>query len=140
MNTKKAIWVKRPHSYIKTSLHTYSYNNDEESSVFFTVGEEGNISLQAQATEDATVAFVFLHTPSDYIAFSKNGLEYSFFGAKAHIMLKSFDRIEMRKLGERIAFFAGEEEILSMENPAFLGSASFGVRATGAGHVEISVF
>lgn len=140
MNTKKAIWVKRPQSYIKTSLHTYSYENEGESSVFFTVGEEGNISLKAAATEDAKVSFVFLHTPSDYISFSSEGIEYSFFGAKSHIMLKSFDGIEMRKLGEHIDFFSGEEVLFSMENPAFLGSASFGVRAVGAGHIEISVF
>lgn len=140
MNTKKAIWVKRPDCYIKTSLHSISYTNETKSSVFFTIGEEGEIQLKAKGGDGVAISLVFLHTPSDHIVFSKEEIATEFFGFKSSTPLNSFQTIKMSKVGEKISFYSEDNLLLSIENPAFLGSASFGVQAIGAGSVEIEVF
>ena len=105
MNTKKAIWVKRPKTYITIDLHSFSWDVDDSSSVIWTIGEVGVIDLRAVYDDSVSLDFVLLHTPNDYVRFT------------------NFDKL-----------------LLKIENPAFLGSASFGFEVKGKGKVKLSVF
>ena len=134
MNTKKALWVKRPKSFINIDLHSFSWTEEENSSVFWTVGEEGEISLRRINDESVDVDFVLLHTPSDFVRFTKKGILSSFFS------LTSFTSLRMKKESATISFFSEDALVYKIENPAFLGSASFGFEIKGKGKVKLEVF
>ena len=140
MNTKKALWVKRPKSYITIDLHSFSWTEDGESSVFWTIGEEGEFELRAQYDDSVSLDFVLLHTPSDYVRFSEDGIYSSFFSLSSFIPSPSFSSIRFKKEKTVISFYSGEELIYKIENPAFLGSASFGFEIKGKGNIKIKVF
>ena len=140
MNTKKALWVKRPKSYITIDLHSFSWKEEGDSSVYWTVGEEGEVSLTVTYDDTLSVDFVLLHTPSDYVRFTSKGIVSSFFGLNSFIPTHSFDSIVMKKTNETLAFYNNDELIYKIENPAFLGSASFGIETKGKGEVSIRVF
>ena len=140
MNTKKALWVKRPKSYITIDLHSFSWTEDGESSVFWTIGEEGEFELKAQYDDSVSLDYVLLHTPSDYVKFSKDGIYSSFFSLSSFIPSPSFSSIRFKKEETVISFYSGEELIYKIKNPAFLGSASFGFEIKGKGKVNLKVF
>ena len=129
MNIKKAQWIKKPFQIDKVDLHTLSFTNKEESSVFFILGEEGRFTLSYCVTSSILAEFVFLHTANDYIVFSENEIRLSFFGLESqHNVNISLKSIEIVK------------EILRIRNIAFSGSSSFGLRFKGEGRAEISVW
>ncbi|MGN1164569.1 MAG: hypothetical protein ACI4S4_07195 [Candidatus Ornithospirochaeta sp.] len=140
MNTKKATWVHRPSSPFTTDLHSFSWAEDNESSVFWTIGEEGEISLSYEKDEDVSVFFVFLHTPSDYISFHPSIVVSSFFSLSSSFPASIESNMKMVKEGDTISFFSGESLIEKIQNPAFEGSASFGFYIKGKGKVRTTVF
>ena len=140
MNTKKALWVKRPKSFINIDLHSFSWTEEENSSVFWTVGEEGEISLRRSNDESVDVDFVLLHTPSDFGRFKKKGILSSFFSLTSFTPLSSFASLRMKKESDTISFFSEDDLVYKIENPAFLGSASFGFEIKGKGKVKLEVF
>ena len=140
MNTKKALWVKRPKSFINIDLHSFSWTEEENSSVFWTEGEEGEISLRRSNDESVDVDFVLLHTPSDFVRFTKQGLLSSFFSLTSFTPLSSFTSLRMKKESATISFFSDDALVYKIENPAFLGSASFGFEIKGKGKVKLEVF
>lgn len=140
MNTKKALWVKRPKNYINIDLHSFSWIENGKSSVFWTLGEEGDISLSIIHSSSVQAEFILLHTPSDYVKFSCDGIYSSFFGLDSFIPSSSFDSIVLKKTGTTLSFYSKDVLIYKIENPAFLGSASFGINTSGNGEVSIRVF
>ena len=140
MNTKKALWVKRPKSFINIDLHSFSWTEEENSSVFWTVGEEGEISLRRSNDESVDVDFVLLHTTSDFVRFTKKGILSSFFSLTSFTPLSSFTSLRMKKESATISFFSDDALVYKIENPAFLGSASFGFEIKGKGKVKLEVF
>ena len=140
MNTKKALWVKRPKSFINIDLHSFSWTEEENSSVFWTVGEEGEISLRRSNDESVDVDFVLLHTLSDFVRFTKKGILSSFFSLSSFTPLSSFTSLRMKKESATISFFSEDALVYKIENPAFLGSASFGFEIKGKGKVKLEVF
>lgn len=140
MNTKKALWVKRPKSFINIDLHSFSWTEEENSSVFWTVGEEGEISLRRSNDESVDVDFVLLLTPSDFVRFTKKGILSSFFSLTSFTPLSSFTSLRMKKESATISFFSEDALVYKIENPAFLGSASFGFEIKGKGKVKLEVF
>ena len=140
MNTKKALWVKRPKSFINIDLHSFSWTEEENSSVFWTVGEEGEISLRRSNDESVDVDFVLLHTTSDFVRFTKKGILSSFFSLTSFTPLSSFTSLRMKKESATISFFSEDTLVYKIENPAFLGSASFGFEIKGKGKVKLEVF
>ena len=56
MNTKKAVWIGRPEK-LRTTLHSFEFDADSSNSVFFTLGEEGVLSLRLESDADAANAF-----------------------------------------------------------------------------------
>ena len=140
MNTKKALWVKRPKSFINIDLHSFSWTEEENSSVFWTVGEEGEISLRRSNDESVDVDFVLLHTTSDFVRFTKKGILSSFFSLTSFTPLSSFTSLRMKKESATISFFSEDALVYKIENPAFLGSASFGFEIKGKGKVKLEVF
>ena len=140
MNTKKALWVKRPKSFINIDLHSFSWTEEENSSVFWTVGEEGEISLRRSNDESVDVDFVLLHTPSDFVRFTKKVILSSFFSLSSFTPLSSFTSLRMKKESATISFFSEDALVYKIENPAFLGSASFGFEIKGKGKVKLEVF
>ena len=48
--------------------------------------------------------------------------------------------IRMEKKGDVISFYSSSLLLMKMENPAFLGSASFGFEIKGKGKVKLEVF
>lgn len=140
MNTKKAFWVKRPKSFIKIDLHSFSWTeNEDNSSVYWTLGEEGFVRLEVES-EGADWDFVMLHTPSDYLRFSKNEIISSFFSLNSSLPFQQPRSLTMEKNGSSVSFLSDEELVIKIENPAFLGSASFGIVAKGKGKIKVSVF
>lgn len=140
MNTKKAFWVKRPSGYITIDLHSFSWTEDGESSVFWTVGEEGVFALNASYDDSISFDFVLLHTPSDYVRFTKDGIYSSFFSLSSFIPAPSYNSIVFRKDKSSISFYSDDVLLYKIENPAFLGSASFGCEIKGKGKVRLTVF
>ena len=140
MNTKKALWVKRPKSFINIDLHSFSWTEEENSSVFWTVGEEGEISLRRSNDESVDVDFVLLHTASDFVRFTKKGILSSFFSLTSFTPISSFTSLRMKKDSATISFFSEDALVYKIENPAFLGSASFGFEIKGKGKVKLEVF
>ena len=140
MNTKKALWLKRPRNYITTDLHSFSWLEDDKASVFWTIGEEGDISLTLIAEEGVEYNFILLHTPSDLLSFSSKGINSSFFGLDSFIPATIGNNLKMEKRGKEISFIYEGNLIYKIVNPAFLGSASFGVETKGKGEVSIKVF
>ena len=140
MNTKKAIWVKRPKTYITIDLHSFSWDVDDSSSVFWTIGEVGVIDLRAVYDDSVSLDFVLLHTPNDYVRFTKFGIYSSFFGFSSYIPSYSLNSLLLKKEGSSLSFYNDDKLLLKIENPAFLGSASFGFEVKGKGKVKLSVF
>ena len=140
MNTKKAFWLKRPKKYIETTLHSFSWNEEGSSSVYWTIGEEGTLSLSFEKDDEVQISFVLLHTPSDFIRFSQDGIHYSFFGLDSFIPFHMPSAIRMEKKGDVISFYSSSILLMKMENPAFLGSASFGFEMEGKGKVSLSIY
>ena len=142
MNTKKAFWLKRPLSFIKTDLHSFSWFVEDENSVFWTVGEEATFSLNVSKDDSVVFSFVLLHTPTDYVSFEKDGIYSCFFGLKSYFPLKetNISSLKMVKNKDEISFFQGDDLIYKIQNPAFLGSASLGIKAKGNGNIRIEVF
>lgn len=139
MNTKKAIWLRYPEN-ISISLHSYKYSSKREGFVLFTIGEEDKIELTIKAEESAEASFVLLHTPSDIIEFKKDGIYSSFFGLESFISCPRPEKITLIKNKESLSFFSEEKLLLTIKNPAFALSASFGARTRGEGKVYIEVF
>ena len=131
MNTKKALWVKRPKSFINIDLHSFSWTEEENSCVFWTVGEEGEISLRRINDESVDV---------DFVRFTKKGILSSFFSLTSFTPLSSFTSLRMKKESATISFFSEDTLVYKIENPAFLGSASFGFEIKGKGKVKLEVF
>ena len=141
MNIKKAQWIKKPFQIDKVDLHTLSFTNKEESSVFFILGEEGRFTLSYCVTSSILAEFVFLHTANDYIVFSENEIRLSFFGLESkHNVNISLKSIEIVKEDDTVIFLSEKREILRIRNRAFSGSISFGLRFKGEGRAEISVW
>lgn len=141
MNIKKAQWLKRPVSFSSVSLHSLSYKIEGKTAVFFTIGENDRLILSYSVSENVDAYFVFFHTPSDYINIKKDKIEFSFFSLKGeHNMCKPLSEIEINKNGEEIEFLSSSTTLFKIKNPAFLSSASFGIKAEGSGTVNISVW
>lgn len=141
MNTKKAQWLKKPVKFESVSLHSLSFLNGEQSSVFFTIGECDNITLSYEKEDSVSVSFVFFHTPNDYIVFKEDRIESLFFGLKSkHNMFNSINKLEINKLYDTITFSSNGKFLLKINNPAFLSSASFGLKMENQGRVKINVF
>ena len=137
MNTKKAVWIGRPEK-LRTTLHSFSFEPDGSSSVFFTAGEDGSIDLKKSGSAES--AFMLLHTPSDYVLFRKSSISLVFSGIKAEIPAISGDHVILEKKGRKLTFTDGEKTILELEKDAFSGSASFGIVTEGPGTMSIEVF
>ena len=141
MNTRKAQWLKKPSVFDDYMLHTVKYSSSGKEEVFFTIGEEGEMKLSAEADETVSLSFVFFHTPQDTIVFTGNSIKMSWRGLKAvHNMPNSITELTISKKGGNITFSSGEREILTIENPAFLSSSSFGIVTEGNGRVTLSVW
>ena len=104
------------------------------------MGEEGEISLRRSNDESVDVDFVLLHTPSDFVRFTKKGILSSFFSLTSFTPLSSFTSLRMKKESATISFFSDDALVYKIENPAFLGSASFGFEIKGNGKVKLEVF
>ncbi len=137
MNTKKALWISRPES-LKTTLHSFSFNSEKAHSVFFTIGEDGEITLKKDAT--AKTAFVLMHTPDEYIVFGDKRIVITFGGTRTSLPFTPVSSVKLTKTGKTLVFTADDREILSIEKDAFLTSASFGLAAKGKGEVILEVF
>ena len=108
--------------------------------MYWTIGEEGTLSLSFEKDDEVQLSFVLLHTPSDFIRFSQDGIHYSFFGLDSFIPCHIPSAIRMEKKGDVISFYSSSLLLMKMENPAFLGSASFGFEIKGKGKVNLKVF
>lgn len=141
MNMKKAQWLKRPSHFDEYMLHTVKYTSEGKEEVFFTIGEEGSLTLIASSEDEAQFSFVFFHTPEDWCIFKGTSIEMSWRGLKSrHNVLNPITELEINKKGETIVFSSSSQEILFMKNPAFFSSSSFGVVTEGNGRVTLSVW
>lgn len=139
MNTKKAIWLRYPEN-LSITLHSYTYSSKREGFVLFPIGEEDKIELKIKAEDSAEASFVLLHTPSDIIEFKKDGIYSSFFGLDSFYACPMPEKLTLIKKKESLSFYSEEKLILSISNPAFELSASFGARTRAEGKVYIEVF
>ena len=139
MNTSKATWLKHPRPIV-TTLHSFLYEGTESLFVMFTLGEEGEMKLVAISEKEAISEFIFLHTPNDYLVFNKSGISGKLFTVDIDIKKDIDSSIILKKNKERLTFISDDKELISIANPAFLGSASFGVRAKGNGKTYIEIF
>ena len=55
-------------------------------------------------------------------------------------MFNSINELEINKLYDTITFSSNGKFLLKINNPAFLSSASFGLRMENPGRVKINVF
>ncbi len=141
MNIKKAQWLKKPETFTSLSLHSAKFVSRGEESLFFTLGEEGTLTLSGEAAEGAVVSFVFFHTPSDRIVFSAKEIKSSFFGLEStHNVSNPITELEIEKNGDEITFSTYSTFLLKVKNSAFSSSASFGMVIEGEGEVEVSVW
>ena len=141
MNTGKATWLKHP-KHVITTLHSYSYEGKDELCVMFTLGEEGKIKLLIKNEGDVTSNFLFLHTPNDYILFSKSGIKGKLFTLELSIEKNIGNTIVLEKSGQRLKFIdvENDNDLITISNQAFQGSASFGALSSGKGKTYIEVF
>ncbi len=138
---KKAQWLKKPARFEEYLLHTAGYINEDRSEVYFTIGETDDITLSYSKDDSVSVSFIFLHTPGDRIIFRDGEVDISFFSFKArHNMHKSIKELKIHKDCPEIVFSADNTEILRINNPAFLSSASFGFYVEGHGGVRLTVW
>ena len=141
MNTKKAQWLKKPSRFDEYMLHTVKYCSDGRESVFFTIGEEGAIKMEAAVSPSVSLSFVFFHTPQDRIVFRGTSVELSWRGLEStHDVLNPITALEISKKGEEIAFSSSGSEIMRIKNPAFFSSSSFGIVTEGSGEVTLTVW
>ena len=137
MNTKKAVWISKPNK-VKATLHTLSYESSGVHSVFFILGEEGEITLSYKST--APAAIVLLHTPEEFITFGKKYINISFSGIVTRIPADHTESIKLEKKGSTLTFTSGGKEILEISKDAFSSSVSFGLATKGEGEVTLEVF
>lgn len=137
MNTKKAVWISRP-DRIKATLHSLSFHSTGTHSVFFILGEEGEISLSYSSS--AASAIVLLHTPEEYIVFGKERIVTSFGGVRTAIPYKGTTDLRLIKNKSHLSFVENENEVLSIDKAAFSSSISFGIAVKGEGDVSLEVF
>ena len=138
---KKAQWLKKPESITQLSLHSASFLVAGKASLYFTIGEEGTLSLSAKVEEGERLSFVFLHTPHDKIVFSSKEIKSSFFGLDSiHNVLNPITELKIEKEKDEITFSSSNSVLLSIKNSAFFSSASFGIEIEGEGEAEISVW
>lgn len=137
MNTKKAVWISKPEK-MKTTLHSFSFRSESAHSVFFLLGNEGEITLTKQAATHT--AFILLHTPEEYIVFGDNRIVIEFGNVRTSMPGNEITTLKLVKKGKTLIFTSGEKEILTIEKDAFQSSASFGFAAKGEGEVFLEVF
>lgn len=138
MNTKDAIWINKCKHYEK-SLHTIKYSTLDKSSVFFTLGEEGRMEIKIEE-DTSNSSFVLLHTPSDYLYFTSDGIKGEMFSLKIDIQKGVGNNLKVEKNMEELSFFSNNEKLLTITHPSFFGSASIGVESKGKGDTVITVF
>lgn len=139
MNTGKAIWLRHP-KHVLTTLHSYTYEGKDDLCVMFTLGESGEMSLFTKCEKDAKAKMVFLHTPNDYLIFSNGIIEGKLFEVEYRIHSSFDSRISLKKEGMKLSFISDGKVVLEISNPAFMGSASFGVISEGIGKTYIEIF
>ena len=139
MNTSKATWIRHPRPIV-TTLHSFSYEGKESLCVMFTLGEEGEFKLSAKADGEKSFDFLFLHTPNDYLIFDKKGIHGKLFTVDIDIPMEIESNIILKKEKEKLVFYDSNKQLIAISNPAFLGSASFGLEAKGNGKIYIEVF
>lgn len=139
MNTGKATWIEHP-KHVITTLHSYKYEGKDDLCVMFTLGEEGSITLLSKCEGSRESEFIFLHTPNDYIILDKNGIRGKLFTVDISIPMEIGNTIVFEKKNEEISFNSDGRTLFTISNPAFLGSASFGIRSKGTGKEYIEVF
>lgn len=137
MNTKKAVWLNKPEK-IKATLHSLSFRSESAHSVFFILGEEGEMTLRSKAS--IATAFVLFHTKEDYIVFSSQSIILSFSGIRTEIPHSPVNNVTLIKKGSLLTFKNGEDTLLTITKKAFSTSTSFGLSAKGEGEVELEVF
>ncbi len=137
MNTKKAIWISKPEK-VRATLHSLSFRSSDAHSVYFIIGEEGEISLSCSST--ASTAFVLLHTPEEYVVFGRERTVLSFGGVRTELPSEGFSTLRLVKNGKKLTFISGERTVLTLEKDSFTTSASFGLAAKGSGEVTLEVF
>lgn len=138
---KKAQWLRKPAHFDSSLLHTVTYSSCGREEVFFTIGEEEDIRLAAEADEGVSLSFVFFHTPRDRVVFHETSIEMTWRGLEAvHNVLNPITELEISKKGDEIAFSSSGAVILRMKNAAFLSSSSFGIVTEGCGSVTLSVW
>ena len=139
MNTSKAIWIKHP-KHVITTLHSYTYEGKDNLCVMFTLPEKGEMTLSTANEKDAKSRLLLLHTPNDYLLFSETGIKGKMFSLDIDIPLSIERKIVFKKDNEKLEFYSANKCILTLSNPAFLGSASFGVISEGTGKTYIEIF
>ena len=138
---KKAQWLKKPSSFTSLSLHSAKFVSKGEESLFFTIGGEGSLTLNAEADDTVTVSFVFFHTPSDKIIFTSNEIKSTFFGLEStHNLSNAITELKIDKENDEITFSSSNAVLLKVKNSAFFSSSSFGIVVEGEGDVSVSVW
>ena len=137
MNTKGATWVGKA-EIRRISLHTIEFTSRTAHSVFFTLGEEGNLELKAEG--DADHAFMFLHAPDSYIVFRKDRTITSFNGLRLEMETGPGSYLKAEKSGKDIIFTSDNGYMLRTSLDAFSGSASIGLTTEGEGNMRLEVF
>ena len=137
MNTKKAVWIGKP-GKMKATLHSLSFRSEEQHSVFFILGEEGEMMISYRA--EASAAIMLLHTPDEYIAFHPDRIVTAFSGVRTEIPEEGVSSVRLVKNGPDLSFFSGERHLLSISKDAFRTSVSFGLSSKGEGEVSLEVF
>ncbi len=137
VNTKKADWNHKV-KFKEISLHSFRWDNKEKTYVFFTIGENEEISLSYK-TDKAKCSFMLLHTPNDYIIFS-DAIRLSLFGSDATISKGIGNTIRLKKEGENLEFYADDELILKTANKAFSLSTTLAFIAEDEGDIYLEVF
>lgn len=138
---KKAQWLRKPAHLESSLLHSVTYSSSGRSEVFFTIGEEGEIKMEAEAEEGVSLSFVFFHTPQDRVIFHERAVDVFWRGLETrHNVLNPITMLEISKKGELISFSSSGKEILRIKNAAFLSSSSFGFVTEGTGSVTLSIW
>lgn len=137
MNTKGAAWVGKA-EIERISLHTLEFRSQSRHSVFFTLGEEGVLSLRLES--DADAAFALIHTESDYIIFHPGRTISSFKGMRTEAAAGPGSSLKAEKKGSEITFTGDDGYTFKASYSGFLASASIGIVTEGEGHVKLEVF
>ena len=138
MNTKKADWVGKGRDIQKT-LHTISYTGTGSNGLFFTLGENERITLSVET--GMSYAFLFLHTPQEYIAIKEDKIVLSTLTNRFELPLPQQPAsIEVVKCGPELVFLSYGKEILRTRKEAYRGSASIGLVTEGCSRAVLEVF